>query len=400
MWQAGFPYRGRARSAPSAMTGRPTDPCTSETLGERGVVREEKPHKAAGAGRVWRNGIWRALNLPPRERSVERGSLNLSPSPPAPGDLVLEDRVRRADAPYDRAVEAQSEIRFPSRAAADAVGAPLAEWEAVATRGYARSCAHWRARLADGRRVFIKHALTATAVEWLRAERVIYEAVRGPFMPSFFGAYDDGELALIALEDLSAAEWPPPWSPSRIESVLASLDALHQTAAPAGIGKLDAIRAEVVGWPDVATNPEPLLSTGLCAPSWLEEALPELLQASEDARLDGRELLHFDVRSDNLCLRDGQALLFDWNLARVGNGDFDVAFWLPSLTLEGGPPPWEVLPDAGPLAAAVAGFFAVRAGLPRPTTAPTVRDFQRAQAQVALTWTARELDLPLLFPSA
>lgn len=47
------------------------------------------------------------------------------------------------------------------------------------------------------------------------------------------------------------------------------------------------------------------------APSWLEEALPALLRASEDAQLDGTELLHFDVRSDKLCMRDGQALLFD-----------------------------------------------------------------------------------------
>ena len=287
-------------------------------------------------------------------------------------------------------------MRFPSSAVAEVVGAALVEWEAVATRGYARSCAHWRARVADGRRVFIKHALTPTAVEWLRAERVIYEAVRGPFMPSFFGAYDDGKVALIVLEDLSDAEWPPPWSRSGIESVLTSLDGLHRTVPPKEIDKLDAIRSIVVGWPDIAADPEPLLSTGLCAPMWLEEALPALLQASESARLDGGELLHFDVRSDNLCLRDGRALFFDWNLARVGNGDFDVAFWLPSLALEGGPPPWEVLPDAGLLAAAVAGFFAVRAGLPPPPTAPTVRDFQRAQAEVALAWTARELELPAL----
>jgi hypothetical protein len=297
-------------------------------------------------------------------------------------------------ASYDRPVEAAPEPRFPSSASAEATGAAVIEWEAVATRGYARSCAHWRAGLADGRHVFIKQALTANAVESLRAERMIYEAVHGPFMPAFHGAYDDGDLALIALEDLTDAEWPPPWSPSRVESVLTSLDALHHTAPPPEIEKLDAIRAEIVGWPDIAANPEPLLSTGLCAWSWVDAALPALVQASEDAQLDGIELLHFDVRSDNLCLRDAKALLFDWNLARVGNGQFDVAFWLPSLALEGGPPPWEVLPDAGPLAAAVAGFFAVRAGLPPPPTAPTVRDFQRAQARVALAWAARELALP------
>ena len=79
-------------------------------------------------------------------------------------------------------------MRFPSRAVAEAVGAPPIEWEAVATRGYARSCKHWRARVADGRRVFVKQALTAVAAGWLRTERVIYETVRGPFVPLFFGA--------------------------------------------------------------------------------------------------------------------------------------------------------------------------------------------------------------------
>jgi hypothetical protein len=174
---------------------------------------------------------------------------------------------------------------------------------------------------------------------------------------------------------------------------LASLDALRRTTPPQGIRRLEAIRAEVVGWPHIAADSEPFLASGLCTRSWLEGALPALLQASSDAPLDGTEFLHFDVRSDNLCLRDGQALFFDWNLACVGNGDFDIAFWLPSLALEGGPSPWDVLPNAGLLAAAVAGFFAVRTGLPPPVTAPTVREFQRAQAEVALTWTTQELGL-------
>ena len=141
-------------------------------------------------------------------------------------------------------------------------------------------------------------------------------------------------------------------------------------------------------------GPEPLLATALCSPAWLDQALPTLVQASEQADLGGGDLLHFDVRSDNLCFVAGRALLIDWNLACSGNGRFDVAFWLPSLRLEGGPEPWEVLPDAGALAAAVAGFFAARAGLPAPSGAPTVRDFQRAQAAVALPWAARELGLP------
>jgi hypothetical protein len=64
---------------------------------------------------------------------------------------------------------------------------------------------------------------------------------------------------------------------------------------------------------------------------------------------------------------------------------------LPSLRLEGGPQPWEVLPDARGLATVVAGFFAARAGLPPPAGAPAVRDFQLRQLEVALPWAAREL---------
>jgi hypothetical protein len=48
---------------------------------------------------------------------------------------------------------------------------------------------------------------------------------------------------------------------------------------------------------------------------------------------------------------------------------------------------------AGGLAAVLAGFFASRAGLPPPPTAPGVRAFQFAQARVAIPWALRELGL-------
>jgi aminoglycoside phosphotransferase (APT) family kinase protein len=104
-------------------------------------------------------------------------------------------------------------------------------------------------------------------------------------------------------------------------------------------------------------------------------------------------LLHLDVRSDNLCLADRGAVLVDWNLVHTGNPDLDLAAWLPSLRLEGGPAPEELLPDAGELAAALAGFFLSRAGLPPPPTAPLVRQIQLAQGEVALAWACRELAL-------
>lgn len=281
---------------------------------------------------------------------------------------------------------------FPECEVAAAVGAKPVEWHLVASRGYGRVSAHWRVSLADGRTAFVKHALTDDAAAWVRKERLLYESVHGTFMPTYLGAHD-GRTTLLVLEDLSGATWPPPWSPLRVDAVLASLDELHATAPPNGIESLEVERQDIVGWDLVAADPEPLLATGLCSATWLDEALPALLRAGTEAELGGGDLLHFDVRSDNLCFVGDRAILVDWNLACIGNGRFDVAFWLPSLRLEGGPWPWDLLPDAGPLAAAVAGFFAARAGLAPPSGAPTVREFQRAQAEVALPWAARELGL-------
>jgi Phosphotransferase enzyme family len=284
--------------------------------------------------------------------------------------------------------------RFPVREIAHAVGAEPLTFDPVQSRGFGRVCGYLRVLLADGRRVFVKNALTDDAAESLRKERVIYESVSGSFMPEYVGAYDDSGTTLLAIEDLTSADWPPPWSAQRIDAVLASLDSLHATMPPPEVESLEKERESITGWGLVAADPEPLLATGLCSSGWLDGALSALVRASEDAELGGGNLIHLDVRSDNLCFVDHRAVLVDWNLARVGNGRFDVAFWLPSLQLEGGPEPSDVLPSAGTLAAAVAGFFAVRAGLPPPFGAPTVRVFQLAQATVALAWAARELSLP------
>jgi aminoglycoside phosphotransferase (APT) family kinase protein len=66
---------------------------------------------------------------------------------------------------------------------------------------------------------------------------------------------------------------------------------------------------------------------------------------AKTVELAGDSLVHVDIRSDNLCLRNSCAVIFDWNQASIGNPLFDLAEWLPSLAAEGGPPP-EQLPAA------------------------------------------------------
>jgi len=282
---------------------------------------------------------------------------------------------------------------FPAAEVEAAVGARPTGWQRVQSGGYGTNSAHWRVELADGRRSFVKVALDETSAEWLRNEYRIYSAVNEPFLPELVGWYDDAEI-LLAIEDLGDAHWPPPWLPGQIDAVRTALDAVHETPPPDDLPRLVDHQGLQVGWERIAEDSEPLLSTGLCSRRWLDAALPRLREAVATCSLDGGALLHVDVRSDNLCLRDGQVLFVDWNQACVGNPLADLVFWLPSLRLEGGPEPWELVEDSGGLAAVIAGFSAARAGLPPPRTAPLVREFQLRQAEVALPWAARELGLP------
>ena len=275
------------------------------------------------------------------------------------------------------------------------LGARATSWTRVESRGYSIA-AHWIVALADGATAFVKRAVDGQIAARLRAELPVYENVRARFLPRYLG-WAEGELPALVLEDLSpGSTWPPPWTPEAIEAVLAALEEIARTPAPPALPRLD--EDEIVGWNAVAADPEPFLRLRIFSPGWLAEALPALVAAEAATPWGGDALVHCDVRSDNLCIRDGRAVLFDWNLAEVGNPAFDVAFWLPSLALEeGGPPVAEMarrVPGTEEFAAAVAGFFAARAGLPPPTGAPAVRGFQLAQLEVALPWAASVLDLP------
>jgi hypothetical protein len=284
---------------------------------------------------------------------------------------------------------------FPAAELAAAVGADPVRAEPVVGGGYGTNTAKWRIELADGRRAFAKLALDEVAEEWLRDERRIYAGVHGSFIAELLGWHDDADATLLVIEDLGDAHWPPPWLPGQIDAVQEALEDLHAAPPPSWLPRVSDLRERLDGWPMIAEDAEPLLSTGLCSREWLEAALPVLLQAAAGCELAGDALLHLDVRSDNLCIHEGRAVLVDWNLACVGNPPLDAVAWLPSLHLEGGPEPWELMPETEGLSALLAGFFASRAGLPPPETAPTVREFQRRQAEVALPWAARELGLRL-----
>ncbi|HEY3551052.1 MAG TPA: phosphotransferase [Gaiellaceae bacterium] len=269
------------------------------------------------------------------------------------------------------------------------LGGRAASWTRVESRGWARN-EHWTLVLDGGPRAFAKSAWLEPSVTWMRQEREVYERLSGPFMPQLLG-WEDGERPLLVLEDLTeGARFPPPWRPGDVDAVLATLEQL-------GAARVEELPPFPDSWPQwtaVADDPAPFLSLGIASPGWLEAALPALLAAESKAPFSGSGVIHGDVRSDNLCIRGDRAVLVDWNHARRGNPAFDVAAWLPSLTLEGGPPPDDVADaEIVRFAVPIAGYFAAHAGLPPQEGAPLVRGFQLAQLRIALPWACSVLGI-------
>lgn len=262
----------------------------------------------------------------------------------------------------------------------------------VVRGGYAPT-RRFRVGFRDGTSVFAKLAGTAVTAANLRIEAHNYRALRADYLPALY-AFEDGEQPMLVLEDFSHAHWPPPWLPGQPELVIAALARVAVTRpVPEHLRDLESLRPLLMGWSAIARDDAEFLALELCSNQWLQRALPALMRAEQAAVLAGEDLLHLDVRSDNLCLARGRVVLVDWNAAARGNAAVDRAFFAPSLRLEGGPLPDEIVPHAPELAALVAGFFAARAGLPPVSDAPRVRPLQLRQLRIALAWAARALQL-------
>ncbi len=139
---------------------------------------------------------------------------------------------------------------------------------------------------------------------------------------------------------------------------------------------------------------------------WSERNLAALtdLEAEAPAAAAGDTLLHLGLRADNLLLTPERVLVVDWPHARVGASWVDAAFFAPSVAMQDGPHPEELmerLPQARradldaltAVVAAVAGFLTGEGLRPAPAGLTTLRAFQAAQGGVARSWLARRTGL-------
>jgi hypothetical protein len=200
-----------------------------------------------------------------------------------------------------------------------AVGTRPTVLEPVAGHG-APSHRRWRVLFGDGSAAFAKVAAFDYVADWLRLEHANYRSLTGmPYLPDVVGWHDDGEAPVLVIEDLSQAVWPPPWSSQAVDAVLEALAEIQSTPPPPAIDEDFGAPFDIhEGWNPMRDDPTGALALGVFDRPWFERHADDLAAAAATAELGGDVLLHGDVRSDNLCLRAGRAIMIDWNWPCLG----------------------------------------------------------------------------------
>lgn len=221
-------------------------------------------------------------------------------------------------------------------------------------------------------------------------------------VPRLLDSYDDGDWVALAFDAVDGHPPRHPWEPDELALVTDALSSLHRDLTPSPLPSLtplaEYLRHMLGGWAALAAMATPPAGLDEWARAHLER-LAEL-ESSWPEACEGSTLVHGDVRADNVLLAADGVVFVDWPHAAVGNAVFDVVAWAPSVVLEGGPAPEELLarhvppvsvdPDVTTvLLAAICGFFVERSLRPPPPGLPTIRPFQAAQGEVALAWLRR-----------
>ena len=274
-----------------------------------------------------------------------------------------------------------------------------------------------RVQCADGTRWFVKVASVELDPDALRRHRQEARVLRGleslvvagrlP-VPRLRGSAALGPWFALVVEDVDGRPPALPWRDHELDLVLAALDrmAATLTRSPAAVRPAVPDIAEVLGgdftgWRVLAGQPD----DGRLDP-WSRAHLAELaaLEATWERHAAGGTLLHAGLRADNLLLTDGghngnQVMVVDWPHACRGAAFVDLVCFAPSVAMQGGPGPAELLArsragrDASresltAVVCALAGYFTEQSLRPPLPRSPAVREVQTAQGEVTRDWLA------------
>ena len=265
----------------------------------------------------------------------------------------------------------------------------------------------------NGQRVFVKAVcpeLNPHTPKVHRRESIIVPALpRDAPVPRLLWSIDEGTDGWVALvfEDVDGRHPSQPWREDELDRVVSAMEELSVllTPSPLPASIVGTARNELTPHFQCWRRIHDQQLAGFTSTDALSHHDLEMLIAIEDTlgdALEGKTLLHGDVRADNVLLTPQRAWFVDWPQAIVGPAWFDVVALAPSVTMQGGPSPEDVIirhsealnAEGESLTAAVvglAGYFTYQALQPPPPGIPSVRAFQDAQGKVARRWAAERL---------
>jgi thiamine kinase-like enzyme len=256
-----------------------------------------------------------------------------------------------------------------------------------------------RVRTADGRRCFVKAVSELANPDTPNIHRREAEVVAAlpleAAVPRLLWSYDEGGWVALGFEDIDGHRPAEPWRDDELRLVVEGLHGLHDVLTPSPIASTaaaDAFAGHIKGWNELKELQAQDLDP------WSKKNLDRLveLEAEAPSAAAGRTLLNFDIRADNILLAGDRVYFVDWPWARVGAPFVDWLAFAPSVSMQGGPRPSELLrtaklgavsdADINAVIASLTGFFLAQSRRPPPPGIPTVRAFQAAQGEVALAW--------------
>jgi aminoglycoside phosphotransferase (APT) family kinase protein len=264
-----------------------------------------------------------------------------------------------------------------------------------------------RLELADGGRAFVKavspvpNAVAPTI--YRREGRIVAAIPLSAPVPRLLWMLDDdpGGWVVLGFEDVEGRQPAAPWEERELEEVLDAMAALAADLTPSPLrpplvaDAADAFGGADLSWASLVAVPSPGLDP------WSTRHLSGLaaLEAAAGEAARGETLLHFDLRADNLLLTNDGIRVVDWPHAHVGQAFVDLVWFAPSVAMQGGPPPRDLVARYGPardavstaldaVIAGVAAYFTAASLQPPSPGLPTLRAFQAAQAEVARSWLA------------
>jgi aminoglycoside phosphotransferase (APT) family kinase protein len=258
-----------------------------------------------------------------------------------------------------------------------------------------------RVRTEDGRRAFVKAVTPAINVHsavLARQELRVTAALPGHApVPRMLGGFDTAEdqeagWVVLVLEDVEGAHPRTPWVEPEMDAAAATLRELAAALTPAPAvevpSAVERLRDNFACWDHVAADPPADLEP------WVAERLLQLRAASARglaALRTGNCLTHCDIRADNILVRpDGRMVVVDWPWACVGPAWLDTVLLAINVVVHGGDPGRLVAGlDPGvvtDVTAGLTGMFRRYSRLPAPPGLPTIRAFQRWQADALLPW--------------